>query len=183
MTRIPYPVVEELSDSVRKTVETAQLNALRMFAHCTPAAFEGFFAFSSAFFTSSTLPPLLRQIGILRAAHIARSDYVIQQHEALARDLGLDDAALDAVRQGGSHSDALTPAQQAVLDFADQLIVDVRASDAVLANVRRHLDETQLLDLMMVIGLYMTMSRMIETTGVEPDMYRINSDFLGDLLD
>ncbi len=182
MPRIPYAVVEDLPDSIRQTVETAQLNALRMFAHATPAAFEHFFAFTTVFFTTSRLPADLRQIAVLRAGHIAGSAYVTGQHTALARDIGLSDAAIAAIAAGGSHPDVLSPAQQAVLDFADEVIVNVRASDTTLAAVQRHLDHNQLMDLMMVIGTYMMLSRLIETTGAEIDEHRISTDYLDDIL-
>jgi alkylhydroperoxidase family enzyme len=178
MPRIPYPVIEELPDSVRKTVEHAKLNALAMFAHATPAVFEGFYAFISPLFSTSRLPADLRQIAVLRAGFVAGCDYVTRQHSALARDVGLSDAAIEAIRAGGPHPDVLNAARQAVLDFADEVIREVRASDAALAAVRRHLDDNQLMDLMMVIGLYMMLSRLIETSGAEVDAHSLGASYL-----
>jgi len=178
VTRIPYPVVENLPEGVRRTVESAGLNALRMFAHATPSAFEHFFPFTAAFFTESKLPPDLRQIAVLRAGHIADCHYVTRQHSGLARDVGLSEAALDAIREGGSHPEVLTPPQQAVLDFTEEVIRNARASDQALAEVRRYLDDNQLMDLLMVIGLYMMMSRIIETTGAEVDQQQMGASYL-----
>ena len=181
MSRIPYPVVEQLPDDVRKIVEHANLNALRMFAHATPEAFVHFYPFMSAFFTVSKLPADLRQIAILRAGHIAGSDYVTRQHSALARDVGLSKAALGAIEQGNSPPGVLTPAQHAVLVFADEVIRDANASDAALAGVRRHLDDNQLMDLMMVIGIYMMLSRLILTSGAEVDAHSMGTSYLDKL--
>ena len=68
---------------------------------------------------------------------------------------GLSEAALDAIAKGVSPPGVLTPAQHAVMIFADEVIRNANASDAALAEVRRHLDDNQLMDLMMVIGIYM----------------------------
>ena len=40
---------------------------------------------------------------------------------------------------------------------------------ATLAAVRQQFCDRQVLDLIMLIGLYMTVCRLLETTGVEPD--------------
>jgi alkylhydroperoxidase family enzyme len=178
VSRIPYPVIENLPESVRRTVEHANLNALRMFAHATPEAFDHFFAFIAVFFTKSKLPADLRQIAVLRAGFVGGSHYVTRQHSGLARDVGLSDAAIAAIRDGGSHPEALTPPQQAVLTFVDEVIRDVRASDASLAEVRRHIDDNQLMDLMMVTGIYMMLSRLIETSGAEVDQHQMGRSYL-----
>ena len=181
MSRIPYPVLEDLPEGVRKTVEHANLNALRMFAHATPQAFEHFYPFMRAFFTVSKLPADLRQIAILRAGHIADCFYVTRQHSALARDVGLSDAVLKAIEQDASPPGVLTPAQHAVRIFANEVIRNANASDAALAEMRRHLDDNQLMDLMMVIGIYMMLSRLILTSGAEVDVHSMGTSYLDHL--
>jgi alkylhydroperoxidase family enzyme len=56
-----------------------------------------------------------------------------------------------------------------VLAYVEDLVKNVRASDATLAAVRAHLNDTQLVDLTLVTGMYMMVSRFLETTGVEID--------------
>ena len=70
----------------------------------------------------------------------------------------------------------LTPAQSAVMAFADDVILNVRAGDATLAAVRAFLTDRALVDLILVIGLYMTVSRLLETTGVELDQAPIDTE-------
>jgi 4-carboxymuconolactone decarboxylase len=150
-----------------------------MLVNASPAVARNFVGFSQAFFADSRLPADLREIAILRAGYVARSDYETWQHESIARGVGLTDTQLDAVRQGGAHPDALSPTQQAVLDFADEVITNVRAGDASLEEVRRYLADDQVVDLIMVTGLYMMVSRLIETTGVERDEQSIDVAFTG----
>jgi alkylhydroperoxidase family enzyme len=45
-----------------------------------------------------------------------------------------------------------------------------------LAAVRSHLSDQAVVDLILVIGLYMTVSRLLETTGVELDHAPIDTD-------
>ncbi len=178
MTRIPYATATGKPDKIRAILDGSPLNVVRMLANATPEVVEGFMAFTLPFYTASPLPAPLREIAILRAGYIAGSDYETWQHESMARDVGLSDAQIAAVRQGGQHPGVLDEAQQAVLDFAEELVVDVKVGDAALAAVRRHLDDQQLTDLMLVTGIYMTVSRLLETTGVERDEAPITAAFI-----
>ena len=56
-----------------------------------------------------------------------------------------------------------------MLDFADEVITKVRASDKTLAAVRAFLSDAMVIDMILVIGCYMTLSRLLETAGVELD--------------
>lgn len=183
MPRIPYASIDEQPEAVRAIMGAAPINVVRMLANGSPAMFEGFVQYSGSFFTKSRLPADLREIAILRAGYLAGADYETWQHEAIARDVGLSDIQIGAVQDGGSHPDILSPAQQAVLDFADEVIVSVRATDRTLAEVRRHLENDQLIDLIMVTGLYMTVSRLLETTGVEREERPISAKFIDQALD
>jgi alkylhydroperoxidase family enzyme len=167
MSRMPYADLAALSPDARKWVGPAPINVIRMMAGASDAVFKGFCNFSAAFFAGTKLDPVLREIAILRAGHIAGSAYETFQHEAMARHLKMTDAQLAAIKQGGRHPGVLTPQQQAVMDFADDIVVNVRASDANLAAVRAFLSDDQVIDLIMVTGLYMTISRFLETTGVD----------------
>lgn len=168
MPRIPYADPATKSETIRGYMERANLNIVRMVANASEPVFEGFGAFSAAFYRPSALDPLLREVAILRVGHLSGSQYEVFHHEGLGRQLGLTDAQLAAIA-AGQPSAALTPAQNAVMAFADDIILNVRASDGVLAAVRAHLTDEALVDLIMVTGLYMTVARLLETTGVELD--------------
>lgn len=168
MPRIPYPDPAALSDKVRGYLDVAGINIMRMMANASEPVFEGFGAFSAAFYRPSDLDPLLREVAILRVGHLSKSPYELFHHEGLGRQLGLSEAQLAAIA-AGRPDPSLTPAQQAVMAFADDIILNVRAGDATLAAVRSHVSDKALVDLILVTGLYMTVSRLLETTGVELD--------------
>ena len=79
----------------------------------------------------------------------------------------------------------LGEAGAAVLAFVDDLVKNVRPGDATLAGVRKHLSDTDVIDLTLVSGMYMMVSRFLEATGVEIDTAPIewgkaSVDHLGD---
>ena len=180
MPRIPYANPETMSDEVKSAIAQAPINVVRMMAGASPAVFEGFGKFSGAFYRGSSLPADLREVAILRTGFISKSKYEVFQHVASARTLGMSDAVISAIEHGGEHPGVLNAAQQAVLGFTEDVVRNVRASDKTLAEVRKHLNDAQTLDLILVIGLYMTVSRFLGATGVELDQSALNWKKVGD---
>ena len=175
MTRIPYPDPAKQSAAVRAVLERAPINIMRMVSNASEPVFNGFGQFSGAFYQPSDLDPILREVAILRVGYLSKSAYEVFHHEGLGRQIGLTDAQIDAIRIG-KPAPVLNPAQTAVMAFADDVILNVRAGDATLAAVRAHLSDQALVDLILVIGLYMTVSRLLETAGVELDQAPIDTD-------
>jgi len=169
MPRIPYPDPAKLPKHVQKAIDRAPINVMRMMAGASEAVFDGFGKFSSAFYGPSKLAPNLREVAILRVGYMSNSRYETYQHEPMGRQVGLTDAHIEAIKHGGEHPEVLSAVQQAVLNFTDDVVRNVRASDTNLAAVRKFLSDQEVLDLIMVIGLYMTVSRFLETAGVELD--------------
>ena len=175
MTRIPYPDPAKQSETVRATLARAPINIMKMVANASEPVFNGFGQFSGAFYQPSQLDPVLREVAILRVGYLSKSAYEIFHHEGLGRQIGLSDAQIAAIKMGKPDS-VLTPAQTAVMAFADDVILNVRAGDTTLAGVRKYLSDQALVDLILVIGLYMTVSRLLETAGVELDRAPIDTD-------
>jgi alkylhydroperoxidase family enzyme len=169
MARIPYPDPARWPPAMKAAVGQAPINVTRMLAGASEAVFNGFGAFAGAFYSGSKLPPALREIAILRVGYLCNSRYETFQHEALARQLKLTTEQIEAIRAGGMHPEVLSPVEQAVLDFAGDLVKNVRASDATLHALRKHLPDQQVIDLTLVIGCYTAICFLLETTGVELD--------------
>jgi len=170
MPRIPYADPATLPENARTAVAAAPINIVRMMAGTSDAVFEGFNKLSSAFYgPHSSLPAALREVAILRVGYMSHAPYETFQHEASGRLAGLSDSQIEAIKHGGEHVEVLDPAQQAVLSFTEDVVKNVGASDATLAGVRKHLSDKQVLDLTLLIGLYMMVSRFLETAGVELD--------------
>ena len=169
MPRIPYANPADLTTETRAAVEKAPINVMRMLAGTSPAVFEAYGKYAAAFFAPGGLAPDLRELAILRVGYLSHASYETNGHETFARKVGLDEGHIAAIQHGGQHPDTLSPVQQAVLDFTDDVVLRVRASDATLAAARQHLGDRQVLDLILLIGLYMTVCRLLETTGVEAD--------------
>jgi 4-carboxymuconolactone decarboxylase len=169
MPRIPYPDVAALPEDIRQRLTDSPPNVSRMLQGLSPGVYRSFTAFSGALFNGTELSPQLREIAILRVGYLSNASYEVFQHEAYARHVGLTEPQIEAIREGGDKAARLGEAGAAVLTFTDDLVRNVRPSDASLAAVRAHLSDNLVLDLVLVIGCYMTVSRFLETTGIEHD--------------
>lgn len=158
MARIPYaPTGARGSDH--------PLNLIRMMAH-SPPVLSGFSKLGGAILTQSALAPRLREIAILRVGLVAGADYEVSKHVAMGRSAGLEDDEIAALRPDGDVS-VLGEAERAVVRFTDELVTAVRASDDALAGVRRHLGDRELVELVVTIGYYGLVCRVLETLGVD----------------
>jgi alkylhydroperoxidase family enzyme len=169
MSRIPYPDPAKLPEAMRQRHEGNPANVSRMLTAASEPVYNGVSALGGAFINGSPLPAKLREIAILRVGYLSNAKYEVFQHEALARHVGLSDAQITAIKAGGAAAAALGEAGAAVLAFTDDLVHNVRAGDETLAAVRKHLDDVQVVDLILVSGMYMMISRFLETTGIEID--------------
>ena len=172
MPRIAYRDPAELSEAGRAKLGEVPANVTRMLAVASEPVFIQISDVGGALIKGSSLPPQLRELAILRVGYLSDSRYETFQHEALGRYVGLSEGQLAAIKAGDRL--ALGETEGAVLAFVDDVVKNVRASDATLAAVRRHLDDTQVADLLMVTGFYMLVCRYLETTGVELDSEAID---------
>lgn len=167
MPRIAYADEADLSAEVRAGLGEHPANVTRMMAVASEPVFHAVAAIGGAFIRGSALPPRLRELAILRVGYLSNATYETFQHEALGRFVGLTETEIAAIRAGDAA--ALGKVEATVLAFVDDVVANVRASDATLGAVRRHLDDRQVVDLVLVTGAYMMVSRFLETTGVELD--------------
>src|SRR5688572_11776268 len=102
MARIPYADPDALSPKLREIIARSPYNVVRMMAGATEAVFMGLNAVSGALVLASKLPPVLREVAILRVGYISNAPYETFQHEAAAKGIGMSDAQIAAIRAGGS---------------------------------------------------------------------------------
>jgi alkylhydroperoxidase family enzyme len=167
MPRIPYRDLSKSPPSVVALTGTAPINAIRLQAAASPAVFEAFYHFGSALYTGSKIAPDLRELAVLRVGYLDESRYETFQHEEMARRAGLSDAQIESIKTGGPHPATLSPVQQAVLDFTDDVVKNVRASDASLATLLNFFSDEMAVDLIMLVGYYSIVTRLLETAAVE----------------
>src|ERR1700755_2843826 len=91
-------------------------NALSTFAH-HPQLTKAFLRFNVHLLMSSTLPVRIRELAILRVAHRRDCDYEWSHHVDMAKEAGITDDEIAAVRRG----EASDEFERAVITGVDEL--------------------------------------------------------------
>jgi len=130
-----------------------------------PKLTRAFLRFNFHLLYGSTLPARLRELAVLRVAHLTKCEYEWQHHVGMGREAGLSDDVIAGIERG-ELTDEL---DRAVMAAVDELQHESVVSDATWTALSAHLDERQLMDLVFTIGCYGSLAMAINTFGVEPD--------------
>jgi AhpD family alkylhydroperoxidase len=166
MARIPYPDPASLSASLQATLaRLPQVNILRLLSHAETNAGPALSLIGSILHGQS-LPPKLRELAILRVAHLTGAEYEWVQHVPMARETGVTQAQIDALagEATGPMFDAL---EHDLLRFVEEMTLGVRVSDATFGALAARLPERQLVELAIAAGFYAMFARLIEVFQVE----------------
>lgn len=174
MPRIPYPDVSKLPEIMQKMLAGTPLNVVRIGAHASPPLFEAQGQLGWAIAKPEVLDPRLREAVVLRVAHLSNSAYELHHHIPLGRAAGLTEAELAAI--AGRNYASLDPLLAAAACFTDEVVTLLSPSDETLARLRKLASDQVLVNIVLTIGCYMSIARLIAVTGIEPD-----ADALGHL--
>ena len=166
MARIPYPNPQDLPEKVRVAAEKLPpLNIMKMFLNAPTNAIP-LLAFGQSILTKQELDAHLRELAILRVAHLTGANYEWTQHVPLAKETGVTDAQVAALPQGAD-SDAFNELEKRVIRFTDEVTQDVKASAETFAALEKDLGPRQMVELALAIGFYGMVARVMESFEVE----------------
>ena len=109
----------------------------------------------------------LRELAILRVGRLSRAAYEVFQHERIAREAGVAEEKIAALRDATIEAAVFSDNEKAVLRYTDDVVRNVKASDKTLKAVQAFLTPGAVVELTLTIGYYMMVCRLLETTGVE----------------
>ena len=115
----------------------------------------------------------LRELGILAVALLTGADYEYKHHAPDFLKAGGVQAELDALNrfiQSNPRAALVDPAlgatESAVIEYAVQVTLDVKVSDAAFAKMKLHFDTTQLVEITVAIATYNMVARILVPLGV-----------------
>ena len=115
----------------------------------------------------------LRELGILCVALLTGAAYEYKHHAPDFLAAGGSQAELDALAKfmssnprGVMADAAFGLPERAVIEYAVQVTLDVKVSDAVFANMKSHFDTTQIVEITTAIAAYNMVARILVPLGV-----------------
>jgi AhpD family alkylhydroperoxidase len=169
MARIPYADLgaPEVQPLVQRIVAErgSVLHLYQMLMHSPPLA-EGWLALMTQVRQKLSLPGALRELVIMRIAHLNGAPYEAHQHAPIALKEGLSQAQLDALPQWRDAAEAYSSLERDVLALCDAMTREVQVDEAVVQAVRAALGERQLVELVGTIASYNMVSRFLEALAI-----------------
>jgi 4-carboxymuconolactone decarboxylase len=174
MARISYieepehPELAELIGKIRAGRRGELINVYKLLLH-TPALAAIWLDFVSAARFKTALDGRLREMVIVRVAHLNRTAYVFKQHvPQLSAPEGLSDAECAALADWRSAS-SFSARERATLAYTDAMTRDVAVPDDVFDALRPHFDARQIVELSVLVGLYNMHTRVFTALGIDPE--------------
>jgi 4-carboxymuconolactone decarboxylase len=170
MARLPYVDPATAPPPVREALELVPpLNVFLTMAHAD-TAFRPWLRWGGVLLRELQLDPVLRELAILHVARLTpHADYEWVQHVPIALAAGVTQDQVDALEHGDPQAASFNDLQSAVLRFTREVVRDARASDEAFAAVRAALSPREVIELLMVIGQYMMLARVMATVDMELD--------------
>ncbi len=168
MALLPFVDESKASDKTREILGNTprKLNVARMIANASDAVFQNFSRLGNALMTRGKLNGKLREIAILRNARVCNSLYEYTQHVPIARSTGVSDEELAGIDNWES-AKCFTDLERLVLRFTDEVARNVKGAKATLEALQKHLGPGEIVELIMAIGFWGMVARILETTEVE----------------
>ncbi|OBH29335.1 carboxymuconolactone decarboxylase [Mycobacterium sp. E342] len=164
--RLPPLPADQWDEATQKALsamhDAGTNNALSTLAH-HPALAKAFLRFNVHLLTSSTLPSRIRELAIMRIAHRRESAYEWSHHVRMAKNEGITDNEIAALRRG----EAADAFDQTVLTAVDELDGKSQLSDETWAALGERLNDQQRMDLVFTVGCYALLAMAFNTFGVE----------------
>jgi 4-carboxymuconolactone decarboxylase len=172
--RIPYADLEALPEETRNLLLTRRSphgNVFKMIANAGKAT-AGYLGFGALLRQNLAIDLVLYEYVIVRVANLSRAGYVIRQHEAFLRKQKVSEDVILALRVRPD-APIFSDKERAALRLVDEIVLNVRASDATFAAAAKHFSPEQLMHITLTVGQYMMTCRIVETFDV--DLQPLNS--------
>jgi 4-carboxymuconolactone decarboxylase len=170
MSRIPLTSIEQQPEPVRQWMaRRGNLNVFRLLANA-PHVFPGWTQMVDELFDSPTFTLRMREVVILRVAHLQGSRYELAQHTGIARGAGLTDEQINAILDNGDLAAAgFSDTERTALDVATELCSTHQLRDDSFAAAQAVFGDDGVTELLMIISCYYGLALVLNATDLDVD--------------
>lgn len=169
MARIPYV---DLATAPERTLQALEgkrsINIFRLIAQSDNAAPE-VLALGHKLSRASSLPPVQREVVILRVAQLSQATYQAHEHHAVALRHGFTEEKITAVAEypAAGSAEHLTDFERDLIEFTDSVVETTTAPDELFARIGAVYNHSEVVELVLMIGFYMMVGRVMNTFEVD----------------
>jgi alkylhydroperoxidase family enzyme len=171
--RVPPLKESEWTDEVRELLTLAGRDKLsRLNIYTTVARHPGlmrrWLPFGGKLLYKGKLSDRSRELAVLRTAWLCQAPYEWAQHVLVAHSIGMTSAEIQAVISGPSDS-SWNELEAAIIRSVDELHSSASITDETWATLSDRFDEQLLIELIMLVGHYHSVSYLLNSLGVPLD--------------
>ncbi|HEY2216975.1 MAG TPA: carboxymuconolactone decarboxylase family protein [Solirubrobacteraceae bacterium] len=170
MARIPALDPTEADPKVSAALE--RLPPLAIFGTVANAqgSFVNWLRFGGDCLDARLFDPVLRELAILRVSRLTPgAEYEWAQHVPILLAVGGTEAQVAAMQADEVDAAALGEDGRLVVRFTTQVVLDATPDDATFAAMRDRFSTAEIVQLLLVIGQYMMVARVMATAQLEVD--------------
>jgi len=170
MSRIPVLDQDAAEPQVRAALE--RLPPLAIFGTVANAqgSFVNWLRFGGDCLDARWFDPVLRELAILRVARLTPgAGYEWAQHVPILLAVGGTEAQVAALEADDTDAEALGEDGRLVVRFTTQVVRDATPDEATFAAMSERFGSAQIVQLLLVIGNYMMVGRVMATAQLEVD--------------
>ena len=170
MSRIPLTRIDDQPEPMRQWMaRRGNLNVFRLLANA-PRAFVGWTQMVDELFESPTFEVRMREVVILRVAHLQGSRYELSQHVGIARNAGVSDQQINAILGNGDLDAAnFSHTERTALAVVTELCTTHRLRDDSFAAAQAVFGDEALTELLMIISCYYGLALVLNAADLEID--------------
>ncbi|HEX9869577.1 MAG TPA: carboxymuconolactone decarboxylase family protein [Candidatus Tectomicrobia bacterium] len=171
MARVPYVEREQLAPEQQQHYDAIAGSRGRVGPNFqtllnSPEAGGRFASFGEYVRFHGDVPARLKELAIITAAREANNDYVWTAHERLAREQGVTDPIISAIRNRTA-PDGLTGDDAAVVRFAKELLTRHEIGDTTFNAMHQMLGNKGIMDLILLILYYHSLAHALQAVKLE----------------
>ena len=170
MARLPYLEPDQVAPEYRDMLKrNTNLHKLLVNSPDMAKAFNGVGNFIRF---KSKLNPRLRELAILQVGWLEKSEYEFTHHVKIGKEFGVtdDDIAALMIETEGIQS-KLEPLARAILKGAREMTRQLEMSMETFAEIKRHLSNEEMVDLVLTIAFYCAVVRVHATMKIDNEPF------------
>lgn len=171
MTRVPYATREDMDatgQAIWDDIETSRGGVARNYAALlnNPEASAAMIGLGTYARYNAPMDPRIKALAVLTAAREACGKYVWTVNQSAAKDAGLSDEVISAIREYRAPN-GLDAKDAAIVQFMIELLRQHRISDATFETVRGMVGDAGIVDILAVTGYYHTLAHALNALDVD----------------
>lgn len=170
MSLLPELSPAEADPRVRSALERLPPLAIFRILANAQGTFVDWLRFGRDCLDGDLFDPILRELAILRVARLTPgAEYEWAQHVPILLAVGGSAAQLAALQSDEVEADALGEDGRLVVRFTTQVVLDAAPDEATLNSMSARFNTAEIVQLLLVIGQYMMLARVMATAGLQVD--------------